>query len=57
MQITADVGEILKTVQCHLMFIFDKLSEFAVIFVSSLILSAVNNVVSHKISFHENEAV
>ena len=46
MQISANVGKISKTVQRHLMFIFDELSEFAVIFVSSLIFSAVNNVVS-----------
>ena len=46
MQITADVGKISKTVQGHLMFIFDELSEFAVIFVSSLIFSAVKTVVS-----------
>ena len=57
MQITADAGKILKTVQCDLMFIFDELSEFVVIFVSNLILSAVKMLlVSHKMSFCENEA-
>ena len=46
MQITADVAEISKTVQGDLMFIFDELSEFVVIFVSNLIFAAVKNVVS-----------
>ena len=46
MQITADVGKISKTVQHYLMFIFDELSKFVVIFVSSLIFSAIKNVVS-----------
>ena len=41
----------MKTVQCDLMFIFDELSEFVVIFVSNLTLSAVKNVVS----FTQNE--
>ena len=57
MQITADAGEISKTVQRDLMFIFDELSEFVVIFVSNLILWAVKMLlVSHKMSFCENEA-
>ena len=51
MQITADAGEISKTVQRDLMFIFDELSEFVVIFVSNLIFLAVKNVVS----FTQNE--
>ena len=51
MQITADAGKILKTVQCDLMFIFDELSEFVVIFVSNLVFSAVKNVAS----FTQNE--
>ena len=46
MQITADVGKISKTVQYYLMFIFDELSEFFVIFASNLMFSAVKNVVS-----------
>ena len=46
MQITAGVGKISKTVQSDLMFIFDELSEFVVIFVSNLILTAVEDVVS-----------
>ena len=46
MQITADVGKISKTVQRDFMFIFDKLSEFVVIFVSNLIFLAVKNAVS-----------
>ena len=45
MQITAAADEILKTVQRDLVFIFDELSEF-VVFVSNVIFSAVNNVVS-----------
>ena len=51
MQITADAGEISKTVQRDLMFIFDELSEFVVIFVSNLIFLAVKNVAS----FTQNE--
>ena len=47
MQITADAGKILKTVQPDLMFIFDELSEF----LSNLVFSAVKNVVS----FTQNE--
>ena len=47
MQITADAGKILKTVQPDLMFVFDELSEF----VSNLVFSAVKNVVS----FTQNE--
>ena len=50
MQITADVGKISKTVQRDLMFIYDELSEFVVIFVSNLIFSAVKNVVSFKLN-------
>ena len=46
MQITADVGKISKTVQHDLMFIYDELSEFVIIFVWNLIFSAVKNVVS-----------
>ena len=46
MQITADVGKISKTFQYYLMFIFDELSEFFVIFASNLMFSAVKNVVS-----------
>ena len=51
MQITAAADEILKTVQRDLMFIFDELSEFVVIFVSNSTSSAVKNVVS----FTQNE--
>ena len=51
MQITDDAGKSSKTFQLDLMFIFDELSEFAVIFVSNLTLSAVKNVVS----FTQNE--
>ena len=36
MQITADVGKISKTVPRDLMFIYDELSEFVVIFGSSI---------------------
>ena len=46
MQITADVGKVQKTVQHDLMFIYDELSEFVIIFVWNLIFSAVKNVVS-----------
>ena len=46
MQITSEVDKISKTVQGDLMFIFDGLSEFVVIFVSNSIFSAVKNVVS-----------
>ena len=46
MEITADVGKILKTVQADLIFIFHEISKFVVIFLSSLIFSAVKNVVS-----------
>ena len=39
------------------MFIYDELSEFAVIFVSNLIFSTARNVVvSHKMRFREKEA-
>ena len=51
MQITDDAGKSSKTFQLDLMFIFDELSEFVVIFVSNLTLSAVKNVVS----FTQNE--
>ena len=44
MQITADIGKISKTVQRDLMFIYDELSEFVVIFVSNVIFLAVKNV-------------
>ena len=46
MQINADVGKISKTVQRDLMFIFDGLLEFVVIFVLNLIFSAIKNVLS-----------
>ena len=46
MQITADLGKRPITVQRDLMFVFDELSEFFVIFVSNLIFSAVKNVFS-----------
>ena len=46
MQITADGGKISKTVQHDLMFIYDKFSEFVVIFVLNLIFSTVKNVFS-----------
>ena len=44
MQITADIGKISNTVQRDLMFIYDELSEFVVIFVSNVIFLAVKNV-------------
>ena len=40
----------ITSIQGDLMFIFDKLSEFVVIFVSNLIFSAVKNVVSFKLN-------
>ena len=46
MQITAEVGKISKTVQGDLMFIFDELSEFVVLFVSNSIFPAVKNVIT-----------
>ena len=46
MQITADVGKISKTVQRDLIFIFDGLLEFVVIFALNLIFSAIKNVLS-----------
>ena len=46
MQITAEIGKISKTVQRDLMFSFDELSEFVVIFVSTLIFLVVKNVIS-----------
>ena len=46
MQITTDLGKRPITVQPDLIFVFDELSEFIVIFVSNLIFSAVKNVVS-----------
>ena len=45
-QATADIGKILKNVQRDLTFIFDVLSESAIRFVSFLVFSAVENVVS-----------
>ena len=51
MQITDDAGKNSKTFQRDLMFIFDELSEFVVIFVSNSTSSAVKNVVS----FTQNE--
>ena len=46
MQVTADIGKILKNVQCDLTFIFDVLSESAIRFVSFLVFLAVENVAS-----------
>ena len=46
MQITADAGKISKTFQGDLMFIFNELSEFVVIFVSNLTFWAVKIVAS-----------
>ena len=46
MQITAEIGKISKIVQRDLMFSFDELSEFVVIFVSTLIFLVVKNVIS-----------
>ena len=46
MQITADIGKILKNVQGDLTFIFDDLSESSICFVSFLVFLAVENVVS-----------
>ena len=46
MQITADIGKILKNVQGDLTFIFDVLSESLIRFVSFLVFLAVENVVS-----------
>ena len=46
MQITADIGKILKNVQGDLTFIFDVLSESPIRFVSFLVFLAVENVVS-----------
>ena len=46
MQITGDEGKISKTVQRDLMFIFDELSEFIIIFVLNLIFSAAKSNVS-----------
>ena len=46
MQVTADIGKILKNVQCDLTFIFDVLSEAAIRFVSFFIFLAVENVAS-----------
>ena len=44
MQITADAGKILKTVQRDLKFIFDELSEYDTNFVPNLIFLATKNV-------------
>ena len=41
MQITADIGKILKNVQADLTFIFDVLSESPICFVSFLVFLAV----------------
>ena len=46
MQITADIGKILKNVQGDLTFLFDFLSESPICFVSFLVFLAVENVVS-----------
>ena len=46
MQITADIGKILKNVQGDLTFIFDVLSESPIHFVLFLVFLAVENVVS-----------
>ena len=46
MQVTADIGKILKNVPCDLTFIFDVLSESAIRFVSFLVFLAVENVAS-----------
>ena len=46
MQITADIGKILKNVQDDPTFIFDVLSESPIRFVSFLVFLAVENVVS-----------
>ena len=46
MQITADIGKLLKNVQGDLTFIFDVLSESLIRFVSFLVFLAVENVVS-----------
>ena len=48
MEITADLDKISKAVPHDLMFIFDELSEFFVIFLSNLIFLAVKNVVSFR---------
>ena len=46
MQITADISKILKNVPVDLTFIFNKLSESQLGFVSDLVFLAVENVVS-----------
>ena len=46
MQITADIGKILKNVQGDITFIFDVLSESPIRFVLFLVFLAVENVVS-----------
>ena len=46
MQITADIGKIVKNVQGDLTFIFDVLSESPICFVSFLVFLTVENVVS-----------
>ena len=46
MQLTADIGKILKNVKGDLIFIFDVLSESPIRFVSFLVFLAVENVVS-----------
>ena len=46
MQITADIGKIVKNDQGDLIFIFDVLSESPICFVSFLVFLTVENVVS-----------
>ena len=46
MQITADIGKILKSVQSDFTFIYDVLSELRKGFVSFLVILALENVVS-----------
>ena len=54
MQITADIGKILKNVQADLTFIFDVLSESPICFVSFLVFLAAENVVSLFFTFQVN---
>ena len=46
MQITADIGKILKNVQSDLTFAYDVLSELRIGFVSFLVIWALENIVS-----------
>ena len=46
MQITADIGKILKSVQSDLTFAYDVLSELRIGFVSFLVILALENIVS-----------